>query len=325
MKKILITLGEPAGIGPDLGVLLAQRHLNKSTIVIADPKLLIESAKILKKKIKINVLKDLDSASESGNHVINVLPVQLNVKNIPGKLNPKNASYVLETIKMAADLCMLGKASGMVTGPISKAVLNDGGFKISGHTEFLANLCKCKSVMMLMNKKMRIALHTTHVSIDNISKSITKSKIKNTIDIVKSDMRNKFAIKNPKILVTGLNPHAGEDGVLGKHEINIIKPVINDYKKKGLYIDGPIPADTAFLKKNVEKYDVILTMFHDQGLPVIKFDNFKTTVNVTLGLPIVRVSVDHGTALDLAGTGKVDISSFVESIKVAKKLSDAQI
>ncbi len=325
MKKILITLGEPAGIGPDLGVLLAQRHLNKSTIVIADPKLLTESAKILKKKIEINVLKDVDSNSKSGNHVINVLPVRLNVKNIPGKLNPKNASYVLETIKMAAKLCILGKASGMVTGPISKAVLNDGGFKISGHTEFLANLCKCKSVMMLMNKKMRIALHTTHVSIDNISKSITKSKIKNTINIVKNDMRNKFAIKKPKILVTGLNPHAGEDGVLGKHEINIIKPVIDDYKKQGLHIDGPIPADTAFLKKNVEKYDVILTMFHDQGLPVIKFDNFKTTVNVTLGLPIVRVSVDHGTALDLAGTGKVDISSFVESIKVAKKLSDAQI
>tara|TARA_B100001057_G_scaffold224669_1_gene224944 strand:- start:5298 stop:6275 length:978 start_codon:yes stop_codon:yes gene_type:complete len=325
LKKILITLGEPAGIGPDLGVLLAQRHLNKSTIVIADPKLLTESAKTLKKKIKINVLKNVDSNSKSGNHVINVLPVRLNVKNIPGKLNPKNASYVLETIKMAAKLCMLGKASGMVTGPISKAVLNDGGFKISGHTEFLANLCKCKSVMMLMNKKMRIALHTTHVSIDNISKSITKSKIKNTIDIVKNDMRNKFAIKKPKILVTGLNPHAGEDGVLGKHEINIIKPVIDDCKKQGLHIDGPIPADTAFLKKNVEKYDVILTMFHDQGLPVIKFDNFKTTVNVTLGLPIVRVSVDHGTALDLAGTGKVDISSFVESIKVAKKLSDAQI
>ena len=211
----------------------------------------------------------------------------------------------------------------MVTGPISKSVLNKGGFKISGHTEFLADICNCKSVMMLMNKKMKIALHTTHVPLDEISKYITKKLIRETVLIVNHDMQVKFKIKKPKILITGLNPHAGEDGMLGKHESIILEPTVRKLNTEGILIDGPVPADTAFLKKNITKYDVILTMFHDQGLPVIKFDNFKTTVNITLGLPIVRVSVDHGTALDLAGTGKVDISSFVESIKIAKKISNA--
>ncbi len=323
MKKILITLGEPAGIGPDLGVLLSEKNLDKSTIIIADPILLEQSAKKIRKKIYLNVLDNIHSKLISGKGCINILPIKLNTKNTPGKLNPKNASYVIKTIQLAAELCKQGFAGGMVTGPISKSVLNKGGFKISGHTEFLADICNSKSVMMLMNKKMKIALHTTHVPLEEISKYITSSSIRETVRIIDHDMKVKFKIRKPKILITGLNPHAGEDGMLGKQESKILEPTVRKLNTEGILIDGPVPADTAFLKKNIMEYDVILTMFHDQGLPVIKFDNFKTTVNITLGLPIVRVSVDHGTALDLVGTGKVDISSFQESIKVAKKISNA--
>ena len=324
MNKILITLGEPAGIGPDLCVLLAEKYLTRNTIIIADPVLIEESAKTLKRKIKLNILENIELKGVSGKSVINVLPVKLNVTNIPGKLNPKNASYVIETIKRAAELCIAGKASSMVTGPISKSVLNNGGYKISGHTEFLANICKHKSVMMLMNAYMKVALHTTHLPLQNVYKHITVKSLKKTIDIINNDLKNKFRIKKPKILVTGLNPHAGEDGMLGMQDEKIIKPAILGMQKKGVLVDGPIPADTAFLKKYVESYDIILTMYHDQGLPVIKFNNFKKTVNVTLGLPITRVSVDHGTALDLVGSGNIDISSFVEAIKIAKSISNAE-
>ena len=325
MNKTLITLGEPAGIGPDLCVLLAEKYLTRNTIVISDPLLIKNSANKLRRKIKINILEDIESPALSGKFLVNVLPVNLKAINKPGKLNPKNAGYVIETIRKAAELCLEKKASSMVTGPISKSVLNNGGYKISGHTEFLANICKHKSVMMLMNSYMKIALHTTHVPLEKVSRYITKDSLKKTICIINNDLKEKFGIKKPKILVTGLNPHAGEDGMLGKQDDNIIKPVITEMRRNKILIDGPVPADTAFLKKYVEMYDIILTMYHDQGLPVIKFNNFKKTVNVTLGLPITRVSVDHGTALDLVGTGKIDISSFIEAIKVARSITNAKL
>lgn len=324
MNKTLITLGEPAGIGPDLCVMLAKNYLTRNTVVIADPFLIESSSKVLKKKVNLNILDDIDSKTLAGPSTINVLPISLRAKNMPGKLNPKNAGYVIETIKKAADLCLMGKANSMVTGPISKSVLNDGGYKISGHTEFLANICKHKSVMMLMNSYMKVALHTTHVPLQNVHKYITIESIKKTIGIVHADLQNKFGIKKPKILVTGLNPHAGEDGMLGEQDAKIIRPAITEMRKKKIVVEGPVPADTAFLKKYIESFDIILTMYHDQGLPVIKFNNFKKTVNVTLGLPITRVSVDHGTALDLVGSGNIDISSFVEAIRIAKFISNAQ-
>lgn len=324
MNKIAVTLGDPAGIGPDLGVLLVQKNLGKKIIFIADPDLLKKSAKTLKKEIKINVLQDFSSKTLAGDKIINILPVELNVRNIPGRLNPKNSPYVINTIKIAAELCMSGEAAAMVTGPISKSVLNDGGYKITGHTEFLADICKKKSVMMLMNRYMKVALHTMHIPLESVKDYITKKSLKETINIINKDLQNKFEIKNPKILVTGLNPHAGEDGMLGHQDDKIIKPVVLKMKKSGIIIDGPVPADTAFLKKNIAKYDIILTMYHDQGLPVIKFNDFKKTVNVTLGLPITRVSVDHGTALDLVGTGDIDISSFMEAMKLAKSISNAK-
>ncbi len=325
MNKTLITLGEPAGIGPDLCVLLSEKYFTKNLVVIADPNLIENSAKVLKKYVKINILNSINSKTKSGKYVINVLPVELTAKNKPGTLNPKNAAYVIKTIKTAAQLCLEKNARAMVTGPISKSVLNDGGYKISGHTEFLGDVCKSKSVMMLMNSYMKIALHTTHVPLQDVAKYITKASLKKTICTINSDLKNKFRIKNPNILVTGLNPHAGEDGMLGKQDHKVIAPVISELKKNNILVDGPVPADTAFLKKYVEKYDIILTMYHDQGLPVIKFNNFKKTVNVTLGLPITRVSVDHGTALDLVGTGKIDTSSFIEAIKIAKFISNAKL
>lgn len=323
MKKIVVTLGEPAGIGPDLGVLLSQKKLSKNIIFIADPLLIYQSADKLNKKIDINVMHNTSSKTYSNKNLINLLPVKLNVKNKPGMMNYKNSEYVINSIRLAANLCLEKEASAMVTGPISKSILNKAGYKISGHTEFLADICKKKSLMLLMNKKIKIALHTTHLPIQSVTKEITKTKLKKTISLLNEEMKTKFAISKPKILVTGLNPHAGEDGLLGLQDSKIIAPVIKDFQKKNVCVDGPVAADTAFLRKNIAKYDVILTMYHDQGLPVIKFDNFKTTVNVTLGLPIVRVSVDHGTALDLVGTGKIDTSSFEEAIKVAKKLCNA--
>ena len=323
MKKIVVTLGEPAGIGPDLGVLLSQKKLSKNIIFIADPLLIYQSADKLNKKIDINVMHNTSSKTYSNKNLINLLPVKLNVKNKPGVMNYKNSEYVINSIRLAANLCLEKEASAMVTGPISKSILNKAGYKISGHTEFLADICKKKSLMLLMNKKIKIALHTTHLPIQSVTKEITKTKLKKTISLLNEEMKTKFAISKPKILVTGLNPHAGEDGLLGLQDSKIIAPVIKDFQKKNVCVDGPVAADTAFLRKNIAKYDVILTMYHDQGLPVIKFDNFKTTVNVTLGLPIVRVSVDHGTALDLVGTGKIDTSSFEEAIKVAKKLCNA--
>ena len=322
-KRIAITLGDPGAIGPDICVMMAKRYLKKNHIVITDPNLLIDSSKKLKIKIKINQLENINSKTLSGESLINVLPINLNIKNKPGRMNPKNSIFVMNAIQIAAKGCLAGDFDAMVTGPISKSILNKGGFKVSGHTELLAKICKSKSIMMLMNDKLKVTLQTIHIPFNKVSNEIKKNKIIEKIIIINKDLKTKFGIKDPKILVCGLNPHAGEDGLLGNEEINIIKPAIDALRKRGLKIDGPIPADTAFIEKFVSGYDVIHTMYHDQGLPVIKYDNFSKTTNVTLGLPIVRVSVDHGTATDLVGTGNVDVSSFVQSLKVARDISNS--
>ncbi len=324
-RRIAITLGDPGGIGPDICVLMARSSITRNHIFITDPQLLLESSKKLKIKIKINLLGTLTSKTVSGLGVINVYPLKLRSKNRPGYMNPKNASFVIDTIQTAAEGCMRGDFDAMVTGPISKSVLNRGGYKISGHTEFLAKLCKSKSIMMLMNDRIKVTLQTIHIPLREITKKITKSRIIETISIINEDLKTKFSCNKPKILICGINPHAGEDGLLGKEEIEIIVPAVKSLKKMGIIIDGPVPADTAFIKKFVNKYDVIHTMYHDQGLPVIKFDNFSKTTNVTLGLPIIRVSVDHGTATELVGTGKVDISSFKQALKVARDISKSAI
>ncbi len=324
-NKIAITLGDPGAIGPDLCVMMASQRINKNHVVITDPSLLSESSKKLKMKVHIHELKSINSKTISGPSLINVLPIKLRVKNRPGYMNPKNASFVLESIKTAANGCMSGNFSAMVTGPISKSILNKGGYKISGHTELLADMCKSKSIMMLMNNKLKITLQTIHIPLNRVSKEITKNNIVQKIRIINDELIKKFAYKKPKILLCGLNPHAGEDGLLGDEEIKIMQPAVKALRKMGIKIDGPVPADTAFIKKLVCQYDVIHTMYHDQGLPVIKYDNFSKTTNVTLGLPIIRVSVDHGTATDLVGTGNVDTSSFVQALKVARDLSKSAL
>ena len=320
-KKIAITLGDPGGIGPDICVLMAEKYIKKYHIVITDPNLLIYSAKKLNKKIYINKLKNIDDAPRSGECLVNVLPITLNKKNKPGYMNPENASFVIHAIETAARGCLNHDFHSMVTGPISKSILNRGGFKISGHTELLGKLCNSKSIMMLMNDRLKVTLQTIHIPLHNVSKQITKKNITEKIKIINNDLINKFGLRKPKILVCGLNPHAGEEGILGNEEINIIKPAIKSLKKLGINVDGPVPADTAFITKFIKEYDVIHTMYNDQGLPVIKYDNFSKTTNVTLGLPIIRVSVDHGTATDLVGKGTVDISSFVQALKVARDIS----
>ena len=324
-SRIAITLGDPGGIGPDICVMMAKSNITRNHIFITDPKLLLESSKKLKIKIKINLLKTMTSKTLSGLGVINVYPLKLRARNRPGYMNPKNASFVINTIQTAAEGCIRGDFDAMVTGPISKSVLNRGGYKVSGHTEFLAKLCKSKSIMMLMNDRLKVTLQTIHIPLKIITKEITKNKIIETVCIINEDLKTKFGCTKPKILICGINPHAGEDGLLGKEEIDIIVPAVESLKKKGIAIDGPVPADTAFIKKFINKYDVIHTMYHDQGLPVIKFDDFSRTTNVTLGLPIIRVSVDHGTATELVGTGKVDISSFTQALKVARDISKSAI
>ena len=319
--KIAITLGDAGGIGPDICVLMAEKYIKKYHVVITDPQLLIDSSKNLNRKIRINILKSLADTPKSGNHLINVLPIKLNKKYKPGHMDPCNAPYVINAIETAAEACLKHGFQSMVTGPISKSILNRGGFKISGHTELLAKICKSKSIMMLMNDRLKVTLQTIHIPLNKVSKQITKKNIIEKIKIINHDLINKFGLIEPRILVCGLNPHAGEEGILGSEEINIIKPAIEALKRQGVNIDGPVPADTAFISKYISKYDVIHTMYHDQGLPVIKYDDFSKTTNVTLGLPIIRVSVDHGTATDLVGTGNVDISSFIQALKVARDIS----
>jgi 4-hydroxythreonine-4-phosphate dehydrogenase len=324
-RRIAITLGDPGGIGPDICVMMAKSNITRNHIFITDPKLLLDSSKKLKIKIQINLLKKTTSKTVSGLGMINVYPLKLRSKNKPGYMDPRNASFVIDTIQTAAEGCIRGDFNAMVTGPISKSILNKGGYKISGHTEFLAKLCKSKSIMMLMNDRLKVTLQTIHIPLRKITKEITKNKIIETVCIINEDLKTKFGFTKPKILICGINPHAGEDGLLGNEENDIIIPAVKSLKKKGVAIDGPVPADTAFIKKFVSKYDVIHTMYHDQGLPVIKFDDFSRTTNVTLGLPIIRVSVDHGTATELVGTGKADISSFTQALKIARDISKSEI
>ena len=320
-KNIAITLGDPGGIGPYIAVMMAEKYLMSYHIIITDPQLLIESSKRLKIKIIINELKDINDYPLKKKGVLNVLPIKLIKKNKPGFMNPDNAPFVINTIEVAAKGCLNRNFEAMVTGPISKYILNEGGYKISGHTEFLAKICKSKSIMMLMNNKLKVTLQTIHIPLHKVSKDITQKSIIEKITIINNDLKSKFGYKKPKILVCGLNPHAGEDGILGNDEIKVIKPAIKLLRKMGIHIDGPVPADTAFIEKFINRYDVIHTMYHDQGLPVIKYDDFSKTTNVTLGLPITRVSVDHGTATELVGKGTVNISSFVQALKVAREIS----
>jgi len=317
IHRIAFTPGEPAGIGPDLCVKLAQQNLPYQLVVIADPEMLRQRAIILGLPIKIIEFNpDLPSVEQIAGH-LTVLPVKVAIKVVCGLTNIINSPYVLKTIEQAVGGCLSGLFSAIVNGPVQKSIINEAGFIFSGHTEFIAGITGGYPVMMLSTKSLRVALATTHLPLKDVSSAITFESLKAVIEILHYDLKTRFNIERPRILVCGLNPHAGENGYLGREEIDIIVPVIQDLCQKGMDIIGPLPADTIFTAKYLETADVVLAMYHDQGLPVLKYQGFGKAVNITLGLPIIRTSVDHGTALDLAGTGNASAGSLEYALETA--------
>lgn len=323
--RIALTPGEPAGIGPDIVVQALQNDLPAEIIVVADPDLLINRARKLGLPLQLLEFSAANPAIPQRAGQLNILPVIHKFASCPGKLDFRDAAYVLETLKTACRACLDGVFDAMVTAPVHKANINDAGYHFIGHTEYLANLCgDAFPVMMLANEKLRVALVTTHVPLSRVSQHITGELVMKVIRTVFHDLQSRFGIADPRILVCGLNPHAGENGHLGTEEIDIIIPALEHCRKEGIKLTGPLPADTAFTPENLKHTDVVVSMYHDQGLPVLKAQGFGETVNITLGLPIIRTSVDHGTALELAGTGKANESSLLAAIYQATLLINQQ-
>ena len=321
MIRIAVTPGEPAGIGPDLLIQLIQQPLDFELVAYADPNLLESRARHLNLPIKIRIVASGKSKPLDHGEIF-VRPISMHSSAVPGTLNPDNAAYVLETLSQAIIDCQKNYCQAMVTGPVSKSVINDAGIHFTGHTEFLAKHTSTKKVVMLLaTEGLKVALVTTHLSLSEVPKAITHQSLEETIRILDGELKLKFGIKQPKILVCGLNPHAGESGYLGMEEITIIEPCLNQLQKEGFSLEGPLPADTLFTQKYLNRCDAVLAMYHDQGLPVLKYKGFGKAANITLGLPIIRTSVDHGTALDLAGTTKGNTGSLITAIQYAKKMA----
>ena len=321
MHRIALTSGEPAGIGPDLVVLLAQSARDAEFIAIGDPELLQARAKELGLTLSLRVF---DATAEPQSDVAGslcVLPVPVAANVLSGQLDPLNAPYVLQTLDTAIDGCVDGLFAAMVTAPLHKGVINDAGIAFTGHTEYLAERTEAYPVMMLIAGSLRVALATTHLPLSAVAASITKPLLRNVITTMHHELVSKFSIAKPRILVAGLNPHAGEGGHLGREEIDTIIPVLDELRDQGMQLDGPLPADTLFTPHHLADADAVLAMFHDQGLPVLKYKGFGEGVNVTLGLPIIRTSVDHGTALDKAGTGAIDTGSMASALTLAQQLA----
>lgn len=309
IRPLALTAGEPAGIGPDIVLQLLQDPPPIPLVIFADPHCLETRAKQL--KLPLNLL--------SKHAHIQIEPIALSQPCIPGVLNINNARYVIQSIEAATQACMDKRCRAMVTAPVHKGIINEAGISFSGHTELLAALTNTnKTVMMLVTSQLKVALATTHLPLAKVSQAITEAELTQCIEIIAHDLQTRFQLPNPHITVCGLNPHAGESGHLGEEEIKIITPTLEKLRKKGYRLTGPLSADTAFTSHVLNKTDVILAMYHDQGLPVIKAQGFGEAVNVTLGLPIVRTSVDHGVALSLAGTGKAS----AESLKLAIQYAD---
>ena len=317
-KKIMIIAGDPSGIGPDLCVKLAYKKFPAQISVIGSSQVIYDRANLVKKKIYF----DSKERSHLGDGRLKIIDFDFPSKVIPGVPDKKNSQKQLLVIKEAVKLLLNKEYDALVTLPSNKNILSSKKNIFSGYTEYISSLCRVHNpVMMLATKKLMVALVTTHHALKDIPSLITKKKLKNTINVLNADLEKKFKIKNPKILVTGLNPHAGENGEFGDEERKVISPIINELKKKKISVNGPVSADTAFVNKNIKEYDVFLAMYHDQGLAPFKALSFGKGVNITLGLPFVRTSVDHGTAYDIVGTKKIDPSSFFEAIKMAIKLS----
>jgi 4-hydroxythreonine-4-phosphate dehydrogenase len=315
--RLILTAGEPAGIGPDLCLELANQSWPAALAVAADIELLRQRAQILGIKLALQQCSlDQLRAHEPG--TLQVLHHPLVSPTIAGKLNVDNARHVLQLLDTACDACMTGQADAMVTAPLQKSVINDAGIPFTGHTEYLARRTGAQMpVMLLSNGKLRVALATTHLPLRQVPDAITADLLENVLDVLLSDLRRLFGISKPRVMVCGLNPHAGEAGHLGREELDIIIPVLDSFRARGAAVVGPVPADTAFTPAQLSHADAVLAMYHDQGLPVIKHAGFGDAVNVTLGLPVIRTSVDHGTALDLAGTGRASASSMEAALRLA--------
>lgn len=313
---IALTAGDPAGVGPDIAVAACQHVTDIRLVIIADRALLEDRAQRAGNDI---ALPTWNRQTEAGAYV---LPVPLRQPAVPGVLNAENAAYVLETLDTGADGCLSGEFDAMVTGPVNKAIINQAGHRFTGHTEYLAERAGVdRVVMMLTGGGMRVALATTHLPLAQVPSAITIESLTRTLTVIDTDLRQRFGIARPRISVCGLNPHAGEDGHLGREELDILIPAIASLTRQGMHITGPIPADTAFTARALAGCDAVLAMFHDQGLPVLKHASFGKAVNVTLGLPFVRTSVDHGTALDIAGSGKASADSLLQAIGLARQLA----
>lgn len=319
--KLAVTPGEPAGIGPDLIVKLSQQQWDAQLVVFADAEVLKQRAIALGTQLEVIPYSEgMNYVQQPGQVIVQHIPVKADV--IAGELNSENGHYVVDTLRLACEANMQGAFDAVVTGPVHKGIINKAGVSFSGHTEYFAQQSNTADVvMMLATDGLRVCLATTHIPLAYVSKAITPERIEKVVGIMHNDLQQKFGIPEPTIYVCGLNPHAGEDGHLGNEEILVITPTLDRLREQGMNLIGPLPADTIFQPKYLDQADAVLAMYHDQGLPVLKFKGFGNSVNITLGLPFIRTSVDHGTATDLAGTGNADTGSMKRAINKAIKLA----
>jgi 4-hydroxythreonine-4-phosphate dehydrogenase len=321
LRRLVVTTGEPAGVGPDLALAAALLDWPAELVFAGDPGLLAARAAALGLTVTVSTWRDETPPAPHRAGTLPVLPVALAREAVAGRPDPANARYVLGLLDAAVARCRGGRFDAMVTAPVQKSSINDAGIPFRGHTEYLAgNSGGVHPVMLLVAGRLRVALATTHLPLAEVPRAVTRESLERTARVLDQGLREDFGLAAPRILVCGLNPHAGEGGHLGREEIDVIGPAVAALAAEGLAIAGPVPADTAFTPAALERADVVLAMFHDQGLPVIKHAGFGNAVNVTLGLPFRRVSVDHGTALDLAGTGRADPGSLFEAIRLAGRL-----
>lgn len=327
LARLALTPGEPAGIGPDLVVMLAQQAHAAELVAVADPQLLRERAALLGLPLELLPYEPGSAPVAQAAGTLRVLPVPLATAVTPGQLDARNSAYVLRTLEQACDGCLSGEFAAMVTAPVQKSIINEAGIPFTGHTEFLQERCGVERVvMMLACPGLRVALATNHLPLRAVADAITGPLLHEVLTILHTDLRQKFGIEQPRILVSGLNPHAGESGHLGREEIEVIEPALDALRAQyGYDLRGPLPADTLFTPKYLEQADAVLAMYHDQGLPVLKNVGFGHAVNITLGLPIIRSSVDHGTALDLAGSGRADAGSLRAALNAALEMAAAQL
>ncbi|HDL7824871.1 TPA: 4-hydroxythreonine-4-phosphate dehydrogenase PdxA [Yersinia enterocolitica] len=320
-NRIVITPGEPAGVGPDLVIALAQQDWPVELVVCADPALLLTRASQLNLPLQLREYQQDKPALAQLAGTLTILPVKIAAEVIPGQLDVKNSHYVVETLAKACDGAISGEFAALVTGPVQKSIINDAGIPFIGHTEFFADRSHCsRVVMMLATEELRVALATTHLPLLAVPGAITQASLHEVISILDNDLKTKFGISQPQIYVCGLNPHAGEGGHMGHEEIETIIPALATLRQQGINLIGPLPADTLFQPKYLQHADAVLAMYHDQGLPVLKYQGFGRAVNITLGLPFIRTSVDHGTALELAATGTADVGSFITALNLAIKM-----